>query len=88
MKNINIRMYGALRKYFPTGLLKIDLPEDCDVMTLRQILLKEIVILCPDFKDSTLLFESAFANNDEILQDTDIVCLQSEIALLPPVCGG
>ncbi len=88
MKTMNIRMFGAMRKYFPSGQLIMELSEDCDVAALRQILLQKLTQECTDFKDSALLSESAFSNHDEILQETDLVCQQSEIALLPPVCGG
>ncbi len=88
MNKIRIRTFGAFRKYFPDGVMTFSIKENESVgefkARLNQFLIEEVA----GFSDAHLVFESAIASGDTILQDTDVIKLDKELSLLPPVCGG
>ncbi len=81
MSNITIHMkfFGAFRKFgeskefcVPTGSTIANIKT-----TLQNLLDGE-----------GLVADSALANNQSILRDNDVIECDTELSILPPVCGG
>lgn len=92
---INIKFYGILHNYYPDdNLLKIMVPAHLTIQALSQIIYNS---LCQsraysEEKNKELiqvLKSSAFAKNDDLIEEEDLVLQSGDlIAILPPVCGG
>jgi hypothetical protein len=88
MKEIEIRLFGAFRRYVPAG--KISLRIDCP-LTARQLkekIQEALQSQVPGFSESSLIAESALATETAVLGEEDVVTDLHGLALLPPVCGG
>lgn len=88
MNEVEVRLFGAFRKYVPDGRLRITISRPCDVETFKEKILLRIKEVAFEFSDDSLISESALANENEILSDGGIVHVGETVALLPPVCGG
>lgn len=88
MSEIEIRLFGAFRKFVSSGSMKVQVPSHLTVAQLKEIVKCEIQSLSSDFKDSNLVYESALATESEVLAEDDIIKDLNHLALLPPVCGG
>jgi molybdopterin converting factor small subunit len=84
MINVNLSLYGAFRQ-LGVGKLTLNLPSGSTVADLRKSL--EDYLKNSDKKISpTLVSASVFATDENILKDSDKV--STNLAILPPVCGG
>jgi molybdopterin converting factor small subunit len=88
MKKINVRLFGAFRKYIPSGTLEIEVDELTNVKSFKELIGVSLKNTCPTFNDNSLLEESAVSNSEEILSEETLVITQIDLAILPPVCGG
>jgi molybdopterin converting factor small subunit len=88
MNEVEVRLFGAFRKYIPEGRLKITISQSCDVETFKEKIRLRIKESAPGFSDENLISESALANENEILAEDGVVHAGEMLALLPPVCGG
>lgn len=88
MTTIEVRLFGAFRKYISSGIIHISLNEVCQISEFRMKVLEQIQKESPLFEDTNLILESALANDHEILSETAIVAPGDKLAFLPPVCGG
>jgi hypothetical protein len=88
MKNIEIKLFGAFRKYVPAGKLFLQLEGPSTVRMLKEQIQRQILAQSSDFKGQNLVFESALATESAILSEEEFVRDTSSLALLPPVCGG
>lgn len=88
MSTVNVSLFGAFRKYIPSGEMLIDIGDVCSVGEFRQKIAARIRELSPDFMDVNLLSESVLANDVEILEESAQVKAGDRVAFLPPVCGG
>ncbi len=79
MKSIQLRLFGAFRKYQPELNLEID--SRATVQDLKEILLGY-------FDDEKLVLESAIADEKQILLPGELIGARTCLAILPPVCGG
>lgn len=84
MTNVNLNLYGAFRQ-LGVSKITLDLPSESTIADLRKSL--ETYLKNSDKKISpTLVSASVFATDENILKDSDKI--STNLAILPPVCGG
>lgn len=88
MRKIKVRCFGAFRKYVPSGSLEIEVTEQDLVSDFKVKLSKAIESINQNFSDSQLIHESVVANQNEVLPLNYLLEKETEVAILPPVCGG
>ena len=88
MKTIEVKLFGAFRKYIPQGTVNIDIDKPCTVTEFKNIFFQQIIKINPDFVDIDLVCESALANEQQILEENANIEGNLKLAFLPPVCGG
>ncbi|NJM09501.1 MAG: hypothetical protein HC883_00950 [Bdellovibrionaceae bacterium] len=88
MKEIEIRLFGAFRKYVPAGRIKLQIDRQYTALELKGKIQEALQAQIPDYTEQSLVFESALATEDEVLSEEAIVNEKCNLALLPPVCGG
>ena len=88
MKEIEIKLFGAFRKYVPTGKIKLQIDQQYTALQLKEKIQQTLQRQIPDYSEPCLVFESALATESEVLSEDALVGETSNLALLPPVCGG
>lgn len=88
MNEIEIKLFGAFRKYVPSGYLKIQAMDNLTVIEIKEIIKMTLQKQIPGFSEVDLISESALATETEVLSEDMIIDLGHHLALLPPVCGG
>lgn len=88
MKEIEIKLFGAFRKYVPAGKIFLQLESPCSVRALKEQIQRKILAQSSEYEGQNLVFESALATESAILTEEESVGDTSSLALLPPVCGG
>ncbi len=88
MSTIRVRLFGAFRKYIPSGVISITIDRPCGTTEIKSKILQQIKSENANFCDDLLIAESALANEKEILFEDAMVDNSAQLALLPPVCGG
>ena len=88
MIEVKIRLFGAFRKYGDGSEIRIPLPKNASINSLRSVLGTRLEELYPGFGEAGLLQDSAFANDTEILRNDSTLDRDCVVAVLPPVCGG
>lgn len=78
---ITMRLFGAFRKYGETVVFTM--PDGCTVESVKHKLAEVLKLT-----DARLLNDSALANDNEIIGNGVILSRDSQLAILPPVCGG
>ena len=76
---INIKLFGAFRKFGES--MNLSVPSGSSVVVIKTILQEKL-------DGDALVFDSVLANDNAILKDTDIIDCDTELSILPPVCGG
>lgn len=84
MNEIAIRLFGAFRDQADDAEIRVSLPDGATVETLREAFREAL----SNDNARALLRASAFATDDAILDDSEPVPADRDIAILPPVCGG
>lgn len=84
---ITIRLFGAFRK-FHGAPLTLSLPTGCSVTDVKAALGNTLTSLNPAFTDRELLDKSALADDRAVLAPDATLQQDSQLAILPPVCGG
>ncbi len=88
MISVRLTLFGALRKFDLEGGLEVQ----CEVgETLHQFRVRLSTILSEKFPESesvNVVYDSVFANDEEILREDYILQKDISLAVLPPVCGG
>jgi molybdopterin converting factor small subunit len=101
---VEVRLFGAFRQYlsnisdlqkskseiktkFPNSIA-LTVQHNISIQDLRHELITQLNILRPDLDNHSLVFDSAFADEDSILEDHQFVDARSVLSILPPVCGG
>lgn len=79
MITIHIKFFGAFRK-FGAGI-EIDVPANTTILAIKTELQSKL-------NNEKLVLDSVLANDDTVLQDSDILKDNAELSILPPVCGG
>ncbi len=88
MREIEIKLVGAFRKYVPTGKIKLPMDQPYTALQLKNKIHEALQEQIPNYAEPSLVFESALATESEILSEETIVNEMNHLALLPPVCGG
>ncbi|MCC7406118.1 MAG: MoaD/ThiS family protein [Bdellovibrionales bacterium] len=88
MKQVEVRLFGAFRRYIPDGRIQITLDEPCSIPVFKTALFSQLQKLNPEFSDLNLVLESALADENIILTEPSVIDATRQLALLPPVCGG
>lgn len=86
--SVTVRLFGAFRKFGNGRFLDVLVSEGVSVRDLRVILADEIGVLPGGEEGRALVFESALADEDHILEEGELVQAGQMLAILPPVCGG
>lgn len=89
MIQIEFQFFGGMRKYALHGEeAKFNFIEPLCVNDIKLILSKKLSSkFGPEFSQR-FLCECAFANENKVLNQNELISLSSVIAVLPPVCGG
>lgn len=83
MPQIRVQLFGEFRNHHTQDRIEIEIQDGCKVADLRTALQN---VLGPTSLD--LLASSVFADAEQILNEQSVLQPFSEIAVLPPVCGG
>lgn len=78
---VTVRLFGAFREYGESVTFQV--APAISVLDVKERLGKELGV-----KDTTLIHDSAIANDDEIIGNNAVLTQDSLLAILPPVCGG
>ena len=81
MIKINVKLFGAFRKYGER--VSFSIPSGASVQDVKNKLTAELKL-----SDPALINDSAIANDNEIIGADAIFTRDSDLAILPPVCGG
>ena len=86
---IQICLYGPLREYMENNVaIVLSVPAGIVINELRPLLIKEIALNNPDFSEQSIVDVSAFANENELLNDNYVLQESCQLSIFPPVCGG
>lgn len=88
MIQIKLKLFGALRKFGTGSVIEVQTVSGTSIGDFRNTVAMKLRELSPGVNDAGLVFDSAFANETAILSDDYILIKNTEIAVLPPVCGG
>lgn len=81
MIEINVKFFGAFRKYGEK--ISFSVPSGASVQDVKKKLAAELKL-----SDPALINDSAIANDNEIISADAVFTKDSNLAILPPVCGG
>lgn len=83
MKNVTVKMrlYGAFRKFDDN--VQLSVPLGSSVTAVQEALCQA---LGPQARD--LVMDSVIANDQTILPPAFVIDVDSNLSILPPVCGG
>jgi molybdopterin converting factor small subunit len=84
MRTLDVRLFGAFRQFGSAPTLRVSVPDGGTVADLRAAVAASL----PSGNAHSLLRASAFATDDRMLDDADVLPASDELAVLPPVCGG
>lgn len=85
---VNIQMFGTFRDLEPSGSFKMHIPMPISVIDLKDLLAEELGKKTTTVNVKALLSTSAIATEYQIFTEKDSIAGATQIALLPPVCGG
>jgi len=88
MMKVKVRLFGAFRQVGSEPVLELLLEPGARVEHAREALHGLLQRRYPGFKGADLVQQSAFADSERVLSDETPLSPESEIAILPPVCGG
>ena len=78
---ITVLLFGAFRVYGET--VSFSAPSGSGVQDVKNLLAAALKL-----DDSALINDSAIANDNEIVDADAVFTKDSQLAILPPVCGG
>jgi molybdopterin converting factor subunit 1 len=81
-QSLSVKLFASLRQVTNSDEIKINVGEDITVLKMKEILFETF----PNLKKINLPFMVAI--NHKYAVDSDIVTINDEIALIPPVSGG
>ena len=84
MRTIEVRLFGAFRQFGSAPTLRVTVRRGATVADLRA----GVAELLAGDNAHALLLASAFATDDRMLDDAEVLPASDELAVLPPVCGG
>lgn len=84
---ITVNFYGPFRDWVDSSEKIFELPQDSTILDLRQAIIASIKQNKPDF-DERLMTISAFAVNEQLVNNEYVLQDKIRAHLLPPVNGG
>ncbi len=78
---INIKLFGAFREFGEAVMLSV--PIGSSAVDVKEALAQTL-----DQKNHSLVEVSVLANDNAILQESEVFNVDTELSILPPVCGG
>ncbi|OFW81055.1 MAG: hypothetical protein A2887_02205 [Alphaproteobacteria bacterium RIFCSPLOWO2_01_FULL_40_26] len=88
MIKIKITAFGALGKLTISEPMVIEIASGTKLFETREQIKKEILKISPQFNDFAVLEKSALADDREVLGKDHIFDRDTNLAILPPICGG
>ena len=76
---IHMKLFGGFRKFGES--LDFSVPAGSTVVAIKATLQEKL-------NGDRLVLDSVLANDSNILRDNDILSSDTELSILPPVCGG
>ncbi len=86
--NIEINMFGILSSFSGDEPLILNIPSGSNIKEILDVLKINLVNKFPEFNHHKVLDASVFADEKEILKKDHIITKDTNLAILPPVCGG
>jgi molybdopterin converting factor small subunit len=84
-----VRLFGGFRKYAGNEThIQFEQNEDLNVGEIKQRIAAELKRKNPGFCDLQLIEDSALATEEHVYSNGDPIIAGTELAILPPVCGG
>lgn len=78
---LSIKYFGTFRQFGES--LSLDVPEGSTIHDIKNKLSQHL-----DGAHKELIEDSVLANNSDILPNTYVIKKNTELSILPPVCGG
>ena len=88
MIKLRIATFGALGKLTISEPIIVTITSGAGLSQVMEQIKKEIIKIYPQFNDFEVLEKSALADENEILGINHIFDGDSDLAILPPICGG
>lgn len=86
--SIKIWLRGIFRQYSDNEYVHISVPTGTILSEIKVVLIEKFLESSLNFDTEEILKHSVFANETTILQDKVVLDKDSELTILPPVCGG
>jgi len=81
-QSISIKLFASLRQAMNSDKIKIEIDSEITVLQMKTILFETF----PNLKKLNIPFFVAV--NHKYVTDSDVITINDEIALIPPVSGG
>ncbi len=81
-QSLSVKLFASLRQAMNSDEIQIDIHNEITVLQMKKILFK----IFPNLKKSNIPFFVAV--NHKYAADSDVIGINDEIALIPPVSGG
>ena len=81
-QSLSVKLFASLRQAMNSDKIQIDIANEITVLQMKKILFETF----PNLKKSNIPFFVAV--NHKYSTDSDVISLNDEIALIPPVSGG
>ena len=88
MIKLKITTFGALGKLTISEPIIVTIASGAGLSKVMEQIKREIIKISPQFNDFAVLEKSALADENEILGMNHIFDKDSDLAILPPICGG
>lgn len=88
MIKLKITTFGALGKLTISEPIIVTIASGAGLSQVMEQIKKEIIKISPQFNDFAVLEKSALADENKILGMNHIFDRDSDLAILPPICGG
>jgi molybdopterin converting factor small subunit len=92
MLTVEVTFFGWFKNVVSSGRHALQVPPGTTLKHFRSMLTADLIQKDLSTTDlnrlEALLQLSAFANDSQILSETDTLTHNCQIAILPPVCGG
>ena len=89
MIKLEVRLFGALRKYEAQfAPVHVHIEESATVAAIKDALIEKLRSQAPGFSDSQLIEDSVLATERRVLASGEMVGTACVLSILPPVCGG
>ena len=86
--DIDIQLFGAFRNFGNGRELRLEVARGSALSDVRAALARKLIEFDPQFNNTQLIEDSAFANESEVLSAEFTADHSCRLAILPPVCGG